>query len=159
MTNKEIFEMCERPFTPQVTMEQIMSGDCDIKKFISWNIDHRISVLKNEHDECVGMIMKMDNSRYDDMVFITLSWDDTYRIRFVNKNFEILKDIEGIYCDFQEDQESGSGADLVWQSSYDTSEELDSSGCCQTSLSAGIDPELFPVLHFVRFLFYILLTK
>jgi hypothetical protein len=80
-------------------MEQIMSGDCDIKKFISWNIDHRISVLKNEHDECVGMIMKMDNSRYDDMVFITLSWDDTYRIRFVNKNFEILKDIEGIYCD------------------------------------------------------------
>ena len=99
MTNEQIFSMCEREFSPKVTMEQLMSSSSNVKEFMSWNIDPRISVLTNEENESVGMIMKMDNDRYDEMVFITLSWDDTYRIRFINQKFEIMKDIEGIYCD------------------------------------------------------------
>lgn len=91
--------MCERSFSPKVTMEQLMSGSPSMKEFISWNIDQRVSVLNNDEKECVGMIMKMDNERYDDLVFLTLSWDDTYRIRFINQKFEVMKDIEGIYCD------------------------------------------------------------
>lgn len=98
MTNKEIFEMCERPFTPQVTMEQIV-GCSDPIKFLSWGIDKRISVLKDEDDDCVGMIMKLNHENYDDMIMITLSWDDTYRVRFVNQNFDIVHDVEGLFFD------------------------------------------------------------
>lgn len=99
MTNEQIFSMCERSFSPKVTMDQLMSGSTSVKEFMGWGIDPRISVLTNDEDESVGMILKMENERYSDLVMITLSWDDTYRIRFFNQDFEMLKDVEGIYCD------------------------------------------------------------
>ena len=98
MTNKEIFEMCERPFTPQVTMEQIV-GCSDPIKFLGWNIDKRISVLRDDDDDCVGMIMKLNHKNFNDMLLITLSWDDTYRVRFVDQDFNIIDDIEGLFFD------------------------------------------------------------
>lgn len=99
MTNEQIFSMCERSFSPKVTMDQLMSGSTSVKEFMGWGIDPRISVLTNDENEGIGMIMKMNNERYSDLVMITLSWDDTYRVRFLNENFEILKDVEYIYCD------------------------------------------------------------
>ena len=99
MTNEQIFSMCEREFSPKVTMVQLMGGPSNLKQFMSWGIDPRISVLTNDENEGIGMIMKMNNERFSDLVMITLSWDDTYRIRFFNQDFEMSKDIEGIYCD------------------------------------------------------------
>lgn len=97
MTQEQILSMCERSFSPQVTMEQIVSPDP--KTFLKWNVHHQIQVIPNEHDECVGMIMKMNNSKYDEFLMITLSWDDTYRLRFMNGNYEVSKDIDFIFCD------------------------------------------------------------
>jgi hypothetical protein len=99
MTQQEILSMCEREFSPEVTMKQILSSSKEVHSFIKWGVERSISVITNEHDECVGMVMKFNDERFDEFVFITLSWDDTYRIRFVSEDFEIYKDVPFVFCD------------------------------------------------------------
>ena len=46
-----------------------------------------------------GIVLKLNHPNYSDMVLITLSYDDTYRIRFADEKFNVSDDIEGIYFD------------------------------------------------------------
>lgn len=98
MNSNELFSFCERTFHPQTTMEQILQESTN--DYQHWNVDQRISVLKNDDDDCVGMIMKLDHPNFDDLVLITLSWDDTYRVRFIDlSRGEVVQDKEYIYFD------------------------------------------------------------
>lgn len=98
MTNEQIFSLCERSFRPQTTMEQILQESTD--EYETWNVDHRVSVLTNDDGNPVGMILKLEHPNFDDLVLITLSWDDTYRIRFIKYDtFEVVHDKEYIYFD------------------------------------------------------------
>lgn len=104
MTPQKLFEFGERAFIPQETLEQIAHfGKFD---FIKWNISKAIFCIPDdeadEDDEvqyCKGIVLKINHPNYDDMVIITLSYDDTYRIRFADEKFNVSDDIEGIYFD------------------------------------------------------------
>ena len=99
--NKKLNEWFGRGFEPQVTMEQIMvEGQEKVKE---WDIDPRIGCITDGDDEYEerpkGMYMKLNHRNYSDMIFITLDWDDTYHVRFINQNEEVTHEIEFIYCD------------------------------------------------------------
>ena len=104
MTTEQLLEMGERPFVPQQTLQQLAHfGKFD---FIMWNIDKGIFCIPDVDDDdeqidgyCKGMLMKLNHPKYSDMILITLSYDDTYRIRFMDRECNVTDDIEGIYFD------------------------------------------------------------
>jgi hypothetical protein len=98
MENVSMKSLCERPFNPEVTMEQIVS-ESNFDKFKTWNVHPLIQCMSNDDDECIGMMMKLDHPNYKDFVFITLSWDDTYRVRFFDQRGEEVEDISMLYFD------------------------------------------------------------
>lgn len=90
-----------RGFDPQVTMEQIvMEGKDKIKE---WDIDNRIGCVTDGEDEYEDrpkvMFMKLNHRNYKDMICISLDWDDTYHVRFVNQQEEVTHEISFIYFD------------------------------------------------------------
>jgi len=92
-----ITELCERPFSPKVTLGQIIEeGKND---FFQWNIKQEILTITNEHNEVVGMFLKFQHPNYNDLLFITLGWEDLYHIRFMNEEKHITHEVEGLYHD------------------------------------------------------------
>ena len=92
-----IASLCERPFSPQVTMGQIIEEGRS--NFIQWNIRQEILTISNEHDEVVGMFLKFQHPNYDDLLLITLGWEDLYHIRFMDSEKVISHEVEGLYHD------------------------------------------------------------
>lgn len=103
MTNKELLKMCYRQFNPKTTMNQIISGSYDENKiddFLSWNVDKNITVLSNERNENVGMLLELNHYNYSDVILISLGWEDLYEVNFINwSSGEVVKTESGIYCD------------------------------------------------------------
>jgi hypothetical protein len=98
MNKKQLIaSLCERSFSPQVTMGQIIEEGRS--KFMDWNIRQEILTISNEHDEVVGMFLKFQHSNYDDLLLITLGWDDLYHIRFMDSEKCISHEVEGLYFD------------------------------------------------------------
>lgn len=95
--NDLVASLCERPFDPKVTLSQII--DEGRSKFLEWNIRKEIITISNEYDECVGMFMKFQHSNYNDMLMVTLGWDDLYHIRFMDEDTYISKEFDGLYHD------------------------------------------------------------
>lgn len=93
--NDLVVSLCERPFDPRVTMSQII--DEGRSKFLEWNIRHEILTVSNEYDEVVGMFLKFQHPNYSDMVMITLTSEDLYHIRFMDKDTYISHEIDGLY--------------------------------------------------------------
>ena len=102
MSTQTLFGFCQRHFDPKETMHQIheIDGAGDIIKD-QWQIDPRITVLTDskEDDTPFGMIFKVNHKNYSDVVLITLDWDDTYHIRFMDRNEKVTHEIESIYFD------------------------------------------------------------
>lgn len=98
---KALFSYCERSFDPKETMRQIHHNAKVAEVIVNeWNIDPRIGVLcSEEEDEPNGMVFKVNHQHYTDMVMITLSWNDTYHIRFLNEQMDVTHEIEEVYCD------------------------------------------------------------
>lgn len=94
---KLIVSLCERPFSPQVTMGQIIEEGRS--KFLNWNISQQILTISNEYDEVVGMFLKFQHPKYDDLMLITLGWDDLYHIRFMDSEKSISHEVDGLYHD------------------------------------------------------------
>lgn len=103
MTNKELLKMCYRQFDPKTTMNQILMGSVEDKKiddFMSWNVDKEITVLSNEHDDKVGMLLKLNHPNFSDIVMISLGWEDLYEVNFINwSSGQVVRTESGIYCD------------------------------------------------------------
>ena len=104
MTTKQLLEMGERPFVPQETLQQI--AHYGKFGFIMWNINKGIFCIPDFDDDeeqidgyCRGIVLKINHPNYSDMVLITLSYDDTYRIRFMDRECNVTDDVEGIYFD------------------------------------------------------------
>lgn len=97
----KLFSFCERQFEPKETMRQIIHDTKSVQAVTTeWNIDPRISVLCNEEENVPdGMVFKMNHKNYSDMVMITLAWNDTYTIRFINEEAEVTHKIDEVYCD------------------------------------------------------------
>lgn len=95
--------MCYRQFNPKTTMNQIISGSYDENKiddFLSWNVDKNITVLSNERNENVGMLLELNHYNYSDVILISLGWEDLYEVNFINwSSGEVVKTESGIYCD------------------------------------------------------------
>jgi hypothetical protein len=98
---KKLTEWFGRGFHPQTTMDQIMEYGKD--KINEWKVDPRIGCITDGDDEYEdrpkGMYMKLNHRNYQDTLFITLDWDDTYHIRFLNEEQEVTHEIEFVYCD------------------------------------------------------------
>ena len=101
MTTKDLLVYGERTFDPRTTMNQIILGCVESKKideFFSWGVSKQIHVLNNDEGDDVGMVLKMNHPNFDDILLITLGWDDLYVVRFVTDD-GVKNEIEGLYFD------------------------------------------------------------
>ena len=97
MTDKEILNLCNRSFEPRETMKQIVMFGKD--KFMDWKMDCRVTSITNDDDECVGIVMKLNHTNYSDLILISLGWDDTYNVFFLNENSDKTHNIDNVYFD------------------------------------------------------------
>ena len=90
-----------RGFDPQTTMGQIEDFGKD--KLKDWKIDPRICCITDGEDDIEDrpklMCIKLNHRNYNDMVLITLDFDDTYHVRFVSEEENVTHEIEFIYFD------------------------------------------------------------
>ena len=103
MSTQTLFGYCQRHFDPKETMYQLHTTTADAGDIIKehWKIDPRVSVLTDadEDDAPFGMIFKVNHSNYSDIVMITLDWDDTYHIRFMDRDEKVTHEIDSVYFD------------------------------------------------------------
>ena len=97
MKEQTILSLCERTFDPKSTMFQLIHFGKE--KYDTWNVHKCIQCVTNKDNEVVGMTLKLDHENYKDFIFITLSWDDTYRVRFFDQRGEEVEDISMLYFD------------------------------------------------------------
>ncbi len=95
---KTIHSLCERPFDPKTTLFQIINYGNE-EKYETWNVNKMVSCVSNKDNEVIGMTLKLDHKNYKDFILITLSWDDTYRVRFIDSRGEIVDDISFLFFD------------------------------------------------------------
>lgn len=98
MKEKTLSSLCERTFSPQETLKQII-GCGDFEQFQKWNIFERILTIGNKDNEIVGMFLKFNHKNYTDLVMITLDSTDLYHLRFMNVEREITHEVEGLFFD------------------------------------------------------------
>jgi hypothetical protein len=97
-------DLAERPFNPKETMQwlthdRIISG--------SWGF-HEPMALRDKEDETAGLLFKVNGALHNGFVLVTLAGNDTYTLRFYNKEFEEVKEIvKEVYCDVLQDTVDG----------------------------------------------------
>ena len=88
-------EYSERSFNPEETMKWLC-----INKVItmSWALEEPKSLINKE--SITGLIFKVDGNYHKGYVMITLGWNDIYKVRFFDFNYNEVKDmLSEVYCD------------------------------------------------------------
>ena len=88
--NKMLHEVCERQFNPNETMRWLQLNP---RSFFCWGIGRPYQWA----NKALWFTVK---GRYlKGNVLITLAWNDTYTVRFLNDKWETIKVLEGVFCD------------------------------------------------------------
>jgi hypothetical protein len=88
--NKLLHEVCQREFDPTETMQWVGQ---DKVKFWCWGVGR----LYQWANKALWFTVK---GRYlKGSVLITLAWNDTYTVHFLNNKWEVVKKMEEVYCD------------------------------------------------------------
>jgi hypothetical protein len=70
------------------------SWGVNIKKVVAFN-----NSIGNHFDTIKGLVFPVEGNHHKGYVIITLSFDDTFCITFLNKKYKEVKEIKGIYFD------------------------------------------------------------
>lgn len=109
MENEKKFITCQedlinlgcRVFDPRVTMDQITDNltPKEVKQFLEWGVEKQLGVVNNEHDESIGVILKLNHKNYEETIYITLNFLDYYNVHFILRNGEVVHTIEDVGCE------------------------------------------------------------
>ena len=79
----------QRYFDPLETLQLLKASGA---VFGSWGTELIIPV------EDKALILKVNGMKFDSFVIITLAWDDTYKVDFIDKDSEeVIKSLEDVY--------------------------------------------------------------
>lgn len=80
----------------QTILEQINCGDRSA--LMAWGAKSFSAISESEEFEG-GLAFQVNGLKHKGWVKICLRWVDDYTIIFINKNREVVKTFEGVYCD------------------------------------------------------------
>lgn len=87
-------DYAEREFSPKVTLQQLTYDITSKNTFYSWGVSKRTNLYNK------GLLLTVNANHHKGHVLITLAWNDTYKIRFFNKQYnEVFEKQTDIYCD------------------------------------------------------------
>ena len=79
--------MGERDFLPQETFKVLIH---DVFNWVAWNVQGNPIVVGKADDGWVkGMMIRVKTPRYKGLVMITLSYNDYYNVRLLDKEFNV----------------------------------------------------------------------
>ncbi|MFI8379597.1 hypothetical protein [Leeuwenhoekiella sp. NPDC079379] len=87
---EKLSELTQREFNTQETY-QLLKASGSI--MWSWGV----SKLINYQNE--GLLLKVNGHHHKGWVFITLAWNDTYSIHYLNNRYKVKESQTDIYCD------------------------------------------------------------
>ena len=90
MDIRKIDYLYQREFDTNQTL-QVLTHNKPI--YWTWGVSH----LFNCNNK--GLLMKVNGHHHKQYVLITLGWDDTYNIHYLNRNLKEIDKTEGIYFD------------------------------------------------------------
>lgn len=90
MDIRKIDYLYEREFDTNQTL-QVLHHNKNI--YWSWGV----SQLFNCHNK--GLLMKVNGHHHKDYVLVTLSWDDTYKVSYLNRELNVIGTDEMVYFD------------------------------------------------------------
>ena len=85
----------QREFNLEETQQWLVLGNINI--LWSWGISKKINYANK------AMLMKVNGNLFKGWVAITLAWDDTYSLYYVNENGTIRNEQHNVYCDMLRD--------------------------------------------------------
>ena len=94
----EFKEYFQREFSPKQTMSQIFEYGDPETIVDDWDIHRNIGQYQDD-EGIKGMVFKLNHRNYTDCILITLDWDDTYHLRFMDEDKNVTKEFEGVYFD------------------------------------------------------------
>lgn len=98
MTQAKLFEIVsektQREFDPNETM-QWLSINPSI--FWSWGVSKKINLYNK------ALLLNVNGHHHKGWVVITLAWDDTYSLYYINTNGTIVGEQHNVYCDMLRD--------------------------------------------------------
>ena len=81
----------EREIDPRETLSQVSHNS---RLYWCWGV----SRVVNLHNK--GLLLSVSGRKHNGFVLITLSWDDTYKVRFYNTKYNETKPmLTNVYCD------------------------------------------------------------
>jgi hypothetical protein len=98
MTQAKLFEIVsektQREFDPNETIQWLTINP---SIFWSWGVSKKI----NLYDK--ALLLNVSGHHFKGWVVITLAWDDTYSIFYINTNGTIVGEQHNVYCDMLRD--------------------------------------------------------
>lgn len=91
----KLAELGERVFHPQFAVEAITANRIFL---ISWGASDFDVVGVESDGWCKGLLFKVNGYKWKQYVLITLSFMDWYQVRLINKEGEVVKFIDDIFC-------------------------------------------------------------
>ncbi|SEC65802.1 hypothetical protein SAMN04489761_3420 [Tenacibaculum sp. MAR_2009_124] len=89
-------EYSEREFNPNETLQWLKAN---ISILWSWGFQDAMNLMNK------GLIFKVNGYHHRGWVLITLAFNDTYTVRFLNHKYEETKEKEeNVYCDELQDR-------------------------------------------------------
>lgn len=88
--NKNFENLVQREFNPKETL-QVLQHNKQI--YWSWGVEK----LVNYYDK--GLILIVNGHHHKGLLFIRLSWDDTYSYFLLNDDNSIKKEVHNVYFD------------------------------------------------------------
>lgn len=89
--NEKYEKLVQRDFNPAETLKVLKSPNQQI--YWSWGVE-RVVNYNNQ-----GLILLVNGHHHRGVVFIRLSWDDTYSYFLLNTDLSIKKEVHNIYFD------------------------------------------------------------
>lgn len=80
----------------QIILDQIKYADRSA--LMAWEANSFCAISESKEFEG-GLCFKVNGLKHKGWVKIGLRWADDYSIIFINQNREVVKTIEGVYCD------------------------------------------------------------
>ena len=80
----------------QTIVKQIKYADRSA--MMAWGVN-RLAAISESKEYAGGVEMSVNGLTHQGWVKVQLSWLDEYTVTFINKSREVVKSVEGVYCD------------------------------------------------------------
>ena len=94
MTQTKLFEVTYPLLKDTFNIQETLSVLTHNKPmYWSWGVSKLVNV------ENKGLLMKVNGHHHNQYVLITLNWDDTYKVDYLNRNLRVIDTHESLYFD------------------------------------------------------------